>query len=205
MMVRTRVPHLAAAIASLLGFTACEGPVEPDVVEPLIGEPRLSRLAAEAGAAAVALPFEARFFTSGQGLQTDPACGAPPRLLNTQVGEGEATHLGRVTVRITFCMDVTDVLDDGMLTEGESLPYDSGLGTLVAANGDELHIEISGSVVPSDDPAFDFEFHDPFSVTGGTGRFAGAAGEGTSDSFVVQALDRTTHGWSGTLVLPRGR
>ena len=204
MIDRTRAPHLAAAVAGLLGLAACEAPTEPAAVA--VDGLALSRVsAAGGGAQAVALPFEADFFTSGEGLAPDPACGDPPRLLNTQVGEGHATHLGWFSIRITFCMDVTDVLDDGRLTEGESLPYDNGIGTLVAANGDELHMEISGSVVPSADPAFDFEFHDPFRFTGGTGRFTGASGEGTSDSFVVQAEDRTTHEWSGMLVLPRGR
>lgn len=202
MMDRARTPQLAAAIAGLLGLAACEAPTVPTTLDDLA----LSRVsAAEAGSPTVTLPFEARLFTAGEGLQPDPACGEPPRLLNTQVGEGHATHLGRFSIRITFCMDVTDVLDDGQLTEGESVPYDNGSGTLVAANGDELHMEISGTVLPSGDPAFDFEFHDPFRFTGGRGRFAGAAGEGTTDSFVIQAEDRTDHDWSGTLVLPRGR
>ena len=115
-----------------------------------------------------------------------------------------ATQLGRFSVRITFCMDVTDVLD-GQLTEGESIPYDNGFGTLVAANGDELYIEISGAVLPSSHPDFDFEFRDRFQFTGGTGRFAGASGAGMTDSFVDMSADRTDHGWRGTLIRRRGR
>ena len=112
----------AAAVAGLLGLAACDEPVAPGV-----DDLALSRVGAGgAGEGMVAKPFEARFFTAGEGLAPDPACGDPPRFLNTQVGEGTATHLGRFSVRITFCMDVTDVLDDGQLTEGESLPYDHG-------------------------------------------------------------------------------
>jgi hypothetical protein len=121
------------------------------------------------------------------------------------VGGGVATLLGRFSTRITFCMDATDVLDDGQLTEGESLPYVDGVGTLIAANGDELYIEISGAVLPSSDPEFDLEFQDRFRFTGGTGRFAGAAGEGVTRSFVDQAADRTQHLWTGTLIRAPGR
>lgn len=200
MTSHTRTLQHAVALAAMLILPACVGPLDPDATH-LFALSRVSR--SEAGPSAVEVPFRAQFFTAGEGLAPDPACD-PPRLLNTQVGEGQATHLGQFSIRITFCMDVSDLQDDGQLTEGESLPYEGGTGTLVAANGDELHIEISGAVVPSDHPDFDFEFQDPFVFTGGTGRFAGASGEGITDSFVIQA-DRTTHDWTGTLVLPRGR
>lgn len=184
----------------LVGLPACDAGTPPGPAEPLLEAP-----VAEARRAAVPVPFEARAYTDLEALAPDPACGAPPRFLNTQAGEGEATHLGRFSVRFTFCVDATDILDDGRLTEGESLPYDQGRGVLVAANGDELYLEISGAVVPSDDPDFDFMFQDPFTFVGGTGRFAGAGGEGVTDSYVVQATDRTSHAWSGTLVLVPGR
>ena len=154
---------------------------------------------------AVTTPLKAHAFTDLAGLAPDPVCGAPPRFLNTQVGEGEATHLGRFTVTFTFCVDATDLVDDGTLTEGESAPYDTGVGTIIAANGDELYLAISGVVLPSDHPDFDFEFHDAFVITGGTGRFAEANGEGTTDSFVDQSIDRTYHSWSGWLSVRPGR
>lgn len=151
----------------------------------------------------VTVPFKAAFFTDLVALMPDESCGAPPRLLNIQEGFGQSTHLGRFTVRITFCVDVTDILD-GALTDGESLPYDSGEGTLIAANGDRLFITIAGAVLPSDHPDFDFEFADPFQFTGGTGRFAGAGGSGMTNSLVDFQAARTHHHWSGSLTLPRG-
>lgn len=155
----------------------------------------------------VTVPFVAELFTDQLTLAPDESCGTPPRLLNIQEGSGEATHLGRFSVRITFCIDATDLLDDGQLTEGESLPYDSGTGTLTAADGSELHFTIAGAVVPSDHPDFAFEFKDPFDFTGGTGRFSGAGGSGVTDSLVDRQRDptRTHHRWTGTLTLPRGR
>jgi hypothetical protein len=182
-----------ALIGAVVILAACaDSPTEPTGIQASYGRD---------GDGNVSKPFRASLFTGIAGLAPDPACGDPPRFLNTQVGEGEATHLGRFSVVITFCIDATDVLDDGQLTEGESLPYDQGVGTLIAANGDELYLSISGAVLPSDHPDFDFEFHDPFSFTGGTGRFEGATGGGSTDSYVDQAADRTEHDWTGRLVI----
>ena len=192
----TRLVHMGIVLT--LAFAACDAPMGPESDVDAVANARLGY-----GDGAVSMPFRADMFTQGQGLVPAAECGAFPRLLNTQVGEGEATRLGRFSVVITFCMDVTDVLDDGMLTEGESIPYDNGFGILTAANGDVLYLEISGAVLPSDDPDYDFEFQDAFQFTGGTGRFAGATGEGTTASFVNQSEDRTDHEWRGTLVLAR--
>lgn len=190
------------AILLVLVTASCDDAVAPEGAGARASGDAMSQLGRADGE--VAVPFTARYFTDLAALIPDARCGDFPNMLNVQEGWGEATHLGRFAVRITFCIDITDVLD-GALTEGESLPYSDGEGTLTAANGDELHIAIAGAVVPSTDPAFDFEFSDPFQFTGGTGRFAGAGGSGMTSSFVNFQSDpsRTTHVWSGTLVLPR--
>lgn len=187
------VPIMLATLA------ACDGPTSPEPVQESAAVAQMGRVGA--APLAVAVPFRARAFTLLESLAPDPSCGAPPRFLNRQAGEGRAAHLGRFTVTFTFCVDATDLLDDGMLTEGESLPYDNGIGMLVAANGDELYLSIEGAVLPSDDPEYDFEFRDAFEFTGGTGRFESAEGGGMTDSFVSQATDRTDHHWSGTLIM----
>lgn len=199
MMNRSPARLAPMGIALALALAACDAPVGPD-----LDDAPVTAVDAHRGYddGVIAKPFRADFVTRGQGPVPDPACGDFPRLLNTQVGEGQATHLGRFSFVATFCMDVTDVLDDGQLTAGESVPYDNGFGILTAANGDELHIEISGAVLPSDHPDYDFEFRDEFRFTDGTGRFAGVTGEGMTDSFVVQSEDRTDHQWIGTLVTP---
>ncbi|HMB94097.1 MAG TPA: hypothetical protein VKP65_24830 [Rhodothermales bacterium] len=154
---------------------------------------------------AVTLPLKAVFFSDETGFTPDPTCGvAPPYFRVTQEGFGEATHLGRFTFYATFCVDATDVLD-GMLTAGESIPYFDGFGTLTAANGDELWIELAGEILPVDDPVFEYQFSDPFDVVGGTGRFDGASGSGVTNSFVDTDISRTQHEWSGVLTLPRGK
>lgn len=202
-------PHskLAALILSLaIGpLAACE--LTSPLNAPDLDSPAMSRSHTPDHAFAphgVALPLRVMAFTDLESLTPDPRCGEPPRLLNIQVGEGQGTHLGRFDIRFEFCVDITDLLDDGQLTEGESIPYDNGIGIIVAANGDELHLTIEGAVLPSDDPSYDFEFQDPFEFVGGTGRFAGAGGSGTTDSHVDQETNRTDHLLSGTLVLRPG-
>lgn len=155
----------------------------------------------------VGVPFKAWFFTEGTALGEDGRC-IDPALLNTQEGDGKGTHLGRFTTTITFCMDLSDVMDeDGQLTEGESLPYGEpfghSAGTFIAANGDELYFTVSGAVVPSEDPEFDFQFMDPFEFTGGNGRFESATGGGVTNSFVTAGVG-TGHEWTGTLFLLKG-
>lgn len=177
-----------------------------DVADPIQADGADATLRKEnAGQHAVEIPFRASAFTELRSLAPDPTCGDPPFFLNTQVGEGRATHLGRFSVEFTFCVDASDLLDDGVLSEGESLPYTDGVGVLVAANGDELYLSIAGTVVPSEDPDYDFQFQDPFDFAGGTGRFEGATGSGVTDSFVSQATDRTDHTWNGTLIVQRGK
>lgn len=199
-----RLSVACAASVALIAAGACDAPLSPVAA----GSETPSQFSAALGRAgsAVTVPFEARFFTDLVSIAPDASCGGPPMLLNTQEGFGEATHLGRFSVLITFCIDPSELLDDGQLSPGESLPYENGLGTLTAANGDRLFITIAGAVLPSDHPDFDFEFSDPFEIVGGTGRFDGATGGGVTNSLVdfQSQPSRTEHDWSGTLVLRPG-
>jgi hypothetical protein len=202
MMDRSLARLACMGIIVVLAPAACDAPVGPEV--EVAHAPAAHATFGHADGT-VATPFRANLFTLLEGVVPDPACGDFPRLLNTQVGEGVSTRLGRFSIRITFCFDVTDLPDDGVLGPGESLPYDNGFGILTAANGDRLHMEVSGAVLPSSHPDYDFEFHDPFTFVGGTGRFTGATGQGVTASFVDRSADRTDHEWFGILVLPRGR
>lgn len=148
-------------------------------------------------------PFQAALTTSSNGATPDATCGAPPIFRERQVGEGEATMLGRFTVVFTFCIDPTAALDG--LEEGEAIPYWDGIGTFTAANGDQLIMAISGEIGLSDDPAWDLSFHDDFEWVGGTGRFAGASGAGSTDSYIIQSPNFVVHDMGGTLTFHPGR
>ncbi len=189
-------PTIGVAVLALAAaISACDSPTEPQAADSVtVLESSSERNRSNT--------LHARFFTDLAGLAPDAACGDPPRFLNTQVGEGHARPGGAFTARITFCVDATDLLDDGQLTQGESVPYDSGRGTFTFESGDKLEITIEGVVLPSRNPRFLFQFNDPFEIVGGTGQFEGVAGHGRVRSRVNDE-DRTFHRWRGVLELPQ--
>ena len=90
---------------------------------------------------------------------------------------GTATHLGLVTTVGTINFTPDPANPGRLLT--------SGSGTMTAANGDTVQLELNGALVPTPGSAtatdkFDVRF------VGGTGRFAGA--HGTADGVVVVNL-----------------
>ena len=164
----------------------------------------------------VTVPFKSNFYTEQEGKIDMDACVGGFLGLNTQVGSGEATHLGRFTTKMEFCMNFTVVLDaDGNpITDGNgnTIPdpdngfgeysVDEGKGKFFAANGDELWFTVSGKVIlyaPGTHPFYIANFDDPFTFTGGTGRFEGATGGGHTNSFTNFA--HTDHNWTGTITL----
>lgn len=106
-------------------------------------------------------------------------------------GEGTASHLGE-----------SDIVGESQLAPPAHGCFEIATDavTLTAANGDQLFITNSGQ------DCFDSTGHIVgnaiFTVTGGTGRFAGASGAGTTQ--VVATPDQT--GFAGNFVLVfRGR
>lgn len=117
-------------------------------------------------AASSETPFRASFDIP-MSLTPDPGCGGF-RVSGT--GTGRATHMGRATITVDECVDF--VREPGRVHVYGSL-------VLTAANGDELHVSVDKV---GDPPGPDGDAHvaGPFVVTGGTGRFAGASGSGTT-------------------------
>ena len=128
--------------------------------------------------------FKADFFTVLESFEPSTECPAD-NLLNTQVGSGTGTYIGGFTTRITFCANPT------------TLAYFNGKGSFVAENGDEIFIAGEGQILPSDKPGYDLEFFDEFEVVGGTGRFTGAKGKLTTESYVNLTTQQTDHIWKG--------
>ncbi|MES3035175.1 MAG: hypothetical protein V4813_14355 [Gemmatimonadota bacterium] len=115
--------------------------------------------------------------------------GAPqpgsPIIVRRIDGEGIATHLGRFTVAGTFTLNLITA---------------TGAGTAIytAANGDMLSATVSGSAVLASGIATVTE---TVTVTGGTGRFAGATGTLTVVRRVTQATGLSTGVMDGTITL----
>ena len=147
----------------------------------------------------VSVPFKADFSVWDHSDYSDPACGEPPIFFLTMVGEGNITHLGKMTTRMTFCVN------------GATGYYYNTVGSFVAANGDELRFEsIEGQIFPNDgdnSSYYQTRFNDPVIFTGGTGRFEGATGEAMTNAYVHDGVDewRTDFFSTGTLILVKGK
>jgi len=105
-------------------------------------------------------------------------------------GAGTATYLGRFAVSYT-------VEEVNLLTNagtGEAIQF-------VAANGDSLFAEGLGQATETGIPGV-FNVVEHYTITGGTGRFAGASGNITTDRIVDITTGITSGTISGNIVLP---
>jgi hypothetical protein len=104
----------------------------------------------------------------------------PATLVVAVTGDGVATHLGHFTATL-----------HGVVNLGTG----AGEGTFVftAANGDQISGVFVGQATPTDNPNL-ASIEERATITGGTGRFAGANGEFTID----RTLNQTTGTSSGT-------
>jgi hypothetical protein len=166
------VIHRASALAAALALVACSpdsfqsplAPALPALSGGGSGGSGGSGAAARSAANRVALPFHGTLEAS-HSSRLDPETNTGHIHVE---GTGTATHLGRFTL-------VTDVTFTG--TEGAERM------TLTAANGDIIFATGTGQVVPSED-GLTLDTVEDMTITGGTGRFAGATG-----SFVLRQLD----------------
>jgi hypothetical protein len=105
--------------------------------------------------------------------------------LHDLTGEGDATHLGRFTITSSF--DVTP-------------SPATGTATWTASNDDQLSTSTAGTVVIAFPTATITETH---TITGGTGRFAGASGTLIVDRVLNLQSFASTATVSGSLTLDR--
>lgn len=127
--------------------------------------------------------------------------GGEPVLLCDQQFAGideRATHLGRTTSTATGVLTLYVARPACTTPEGNpaGTQYESDTDrTIVAANGDELFVSTTvtgcGDGIGLTEPA------GIYTVTGGTGRFAGASGGGEVSSIVVGGSISTI--WTGTI------
>jgi hypothetical protein len=106
-------------------------------------------------------------------------------------GKGVGTQLGRFTVY----WDATVNLVDGTAT---------GSFELVAANGDRIFATHVGLGTPTGIPNV-FDVVEIGTITGGTGRFAGASGSFVVERVVDLSTGISTGGFRGTLSAPGGK
>ena len=142
--------------------------------------------------ATLAVPAAAQkqvpFKGSLQGQETDtPQGGPPPTTLSVDgSATGIATHVGQ----FSFTYQLTVDLATGTAT---------GSAQLVAANGDIIFTTITGS---SELTAGIASITEVNTITGGTGRFAGAQGSFTTERLVNLATGFTSGSFHGTITSP---
>jgi len=120
------------------------------------------------------LPF------SGSLTATETGVLAFPTLSETGSAQGTATHLGRYTAVFEAIVNLLD----GTAT---------GSYTFTAANGDQLSATFTGLGVPAGGTLASIT--ETLTITGGTGRFAGAGGT----LVVKRLLDQSTNESSGSI------
>lgn len=105
-------------------------------------------------------------------------------------GSGNATHLGLYTVQYEGTIHRVNGVGIGVLT-----------AQYVAANGDRLFARASGQGVPSGIPGVN-KIVEQYTITGGTGRFAGATGSFTQERLLTLATGVTSGTFDGVIVIP---
>ena len=108
-----------------------------------------------------------------------------PVLSVNRTGTGNATHLGKFTEHVTLQVNVTT-------------RSSTGAATFTAANGDTLTTTVAGQATLTSTPGV-ITVVEVYTITGGTGRFAGATGRFTLENILNQATGASSGTFSGAI------
>jgi hypothetical protein len=125
-----------------------------------------------------------------QGQETDTPQGGPPP--TTVIADGNATGVATHVGQFSFSYELTVTLANGTAT---------GSAQLIAANGDIVFTTIAGSSEPTATPGV-LSITEIDTITGGTGRFAGAQGSFTVERLINRATGFTSGSFHGTITAP---
>jgi hypothetical protein len=162
--------HQSSAVRLAIAFLALLAPVTATIAGP--------------PAAGKAKPFKGTVQTA----EVLDFTGFPTAVTSSAIGTGHATRLGNFTV--------TWVVEIDFSTPGGAA---IGSGVYTAANGDQLFVDLVGHGSPTEDPDV-ISIVDVQTVTGGTGRFAGATGVFTREAFSNLVTGLTSGSFDGTIV-----
>ena len=135
-----------------------------------------------------AAPAEKEFLLRGSLEASQTVQVVFPTAYINLTGTGVASHVGRFTFQLQAELDI---------------PTATGAGSsrLVAADGSTLFMEGSGHGTPTDVPGVVL-IVDSFTITGGTGRFAGASGNVIVERVLNQATGVSSGTISGIIIRP---
>lgn len=158
--------------------TACAGEVPSSPMSPTTATSGSAQTQAQDGAH---LPFRG----SLQAVETiNPA---PPVLHVNATGEGTGTHLGRFTA--TYQVTVT-------IATGSA----TGSFIFIAADADRLFATFTGQATLTAEPGV-VTIRETATITGGTGRFAGATGSFTIERVLNRPTGVSSGSFDGTISL----
>jgi hypothetical protein len=112
----------------------------------------------------------------------------PPYLQVDVEATGNATHLGR------FSLDIPHQVNRANGTASGSYEF-------TAANGDMLFADFTGQATPTETPGILY-IEETATITGGTGRFAGATGSFTVERLFDTIAGTTIGSFEGTISSP---
>lgn len=138
--------------------------------------------------------FFARFSTTSQLSQELTSNTTDAKWIsNEQAGVGVATYFGNFSF-VMCCNFCCSGIDCGKYTNGQ--------GCFIAEDGHKLYVTFAGKAevfLVDNSNKYAGVMRDPFFITGGTGRFLNARGEGSLESFFMADLSQIDHKWSGTI------
>ena len=142
--------------------------------------------------AVLAIPAAAQsqvpFKGAMQGNDVDTPGPSPGTVVTTTSGTGVATNLGQ----FSFTQQVT--VNPATFTDTGSVHW-------VAANGDSIDTTLTGSIELTTTPGV-FSITEVHTITGGTGRFAGAQGSFTVERLASAVTFLTSGSFHGTITSP---
>jgi hypothetical protein len=110
---------------------------------------------------------------------------APPFLQVDVEATGNATQMGK------FTLDIPHVVNPATRTA-------LGSYEITAANGDKVYADFNGTATPTAIPGVLY-IEETATITGGTGRFAGATGSFTSERWYDTIAGTTSGSFEGTI------
>jgi hypothetical protein len=109
----------------------------------------------------------------------------PPLVVVDVEATGNATHLGRFTLDVPHAVDPATRIAVGTYQ-------------FTAANGDTIYAEFTGLATPTETPGVLY-IEETATITGGTGRFAGATGSFVAERLYDMVAGTTIGSFEGTI------
>jgi hypothetical protein len=185
--MRASLTAVAVLIGTLFFAVGCSQSTSPTIPSPTIptSAPSMTASVTPSSLALLAAHNQVPFKGTGDDVDSD---FIGTTVVVTTSGPGNGTHLGRFSFTQTVTVN---------FTTGTS----AGSAHFLAANGDSIDTTVAGSGHPTGTPG-EISITDVHTITGGTGRFAGAQGSFTVERLASAITFFTSGSFDGTITSP---